>query len=763
MSRFRDHRSTLQVIGVYAAGGWLAYEIIDEIGLRAGLPEWVSTVALLLLILGLPVVTLTAWVQNAAARATPTLHSDGRDVDPTLHPEFAGLSPTHSRLAGLLTWRRTAATGVLLFVLLGFGATGFMTARATGFGPFGTLFAQGVLSANDPILMADFASERDPALGRAVGEALRIDLVQSNVIRMADTRLVQEALERMGRDPADGLPPDVARAVAEREGLKAYIRGEVGVLGGGYQRHAELVAADGAVLDAFRETARDSTQLIDAIDRMSNRMRARIGESLRTIRGSQPLSRVTTASVPALRRYSEGQQLSRQTGDMVRAAELYQQAVALDSTFGMAWLGLGISLGNMGVRRDDMLAAFRRAWSLREQMPERERWRAVASYESYITDDQHAAADAYRRLLALEPDNMPARNNLAVTLRRLHRDAEAEALLLPVPPAERSGTEWLNLVHAQYDQGRFDAARASMAEMKRHQGGHVNALSLETTLAAADGAFDRADSILVAGQAPFAGNVSAGLVVAGTRAMLAALQGRIAEGLRLMEDGANVAGRVGLADLQLAAQLQSAAGVAFILEDGARALRMLDATFARHDRSALPPQSRGHIITAMIYAAAGDVQRARAELAEYERVVPAEDRRAGQPEVDVVNATIAMRSGDPAAAVPLLRRAMEHGDCRICGLAELGQAYELLGQPDSARVAYHGYLDTPFLGRLGNDVVWRATVLFRLGQIYEQAGERDRALQYYGEFLEQWRRADPELQPRVEAVRRRVAALRSAG
>jgi tetratricopeptide (TPR) repeat protein len=764
MSILRDYRSTFQLAGVYAAAGWLAFEIIDEVAARLGMPDAVSTAALVLLLIGLPVVVLTSYVQTAAARRSRMLEAHDRDLDPTLHPELAPARPAPaSRLAAVLTWRRAALAGVVMFSLLGLGATGFMTAGHFGVGPLGTLFAQGVLSAEDPILMADFTSERDPALGRTVAEALRIDLVQSGAIRVADATFVQDALQRMQRDAAGGLTADVARVLAEREGLKAFIRGDVSVLGGGYQIATELVAADGAVLQAFRETARDSTELIDAVDRMSNRMRARIGESLSSIRSSEPLSRVTTASVPALRKYSEALQVTRSTGDQLAALALFEQAVALDSTFAMAWLAVGIGLSNMGLRQDDMLTAFRRAWSLRERMPEREQWRATASYETHVSGDERAAVDAYRNLLALEPSNMPARNNLASVLRRLRRNDEAEALLLPVPPESRSGTEWLNLAHAQYDQGRIEAAQAAIEQMKLHRPDHLNLLGLELGYATATGDYAQAERVLAEAPSKYAQNASTRYVASFNRAYLHGLRGEVRAAVRLLNETKEYAQRFDLVELQLAVELQAAAATALVLDDGARALQMVDTALRRNDRSRSPPQAQGHMIIALVAAAAGDAARARAELAAYEQLVPAEDRRTQQSALDATRASIALYGGRPDAALPVLRRLSEEAACVICALPELGRAYEMLGQPDSAIAVYTRYLETPSLARFGSDALWRAAVLFRLGDLHEAAGSRDAALRYYAEFIDLWQSADAELQPRVEAARRRVTALRSAG
>ncbi len=47
----------------------------------------------------------------------------------------------------------------------------------------------------------------------------------------------------------------------------------------------------------------------------------------------------------------------------------------------------------------------------------------------------------------------------------------------------------------------------------------------------------------------------------------------------------------------------------------------------------------------------------------------------------------------------------------------------------------------------------------RLGELYEQRGSAERAIYYYGRFVDLWEDADPELHPRVDAARRAIDAL----
>src|SRR5207253_4711079 len=66
-----------------------------------------------------------------------------------------------------------------------------------------------------------------------------------------------------------------------------------------------IAAADGHVLTALRETADNDAALIGAVDRLSRKLRERIGESLKSIRAAPPLEQVTTASIKAASRSEE--------------------------------------------------------------------------------------------------------------------------------------------------------------------------------------------------------------------------------------------------------------------------------------------------------------------------------------------------------------------------------------------------------------------------------------------------------------------------
>jgi eukaryotic-like serine/threonine-protein kinase len=784
--REAHRRSVWQVLGVYLVGSWFAYQVVLGLHDGLGLPGWVPAMAVVLFIIGLPVVLATAIVEEgpplrrdspagsdspSGVAADPTAGAPGRvPADPATAPDAADpvtaadaepapRPPASPGLLGVLTWRRSLSAGVMAFALLGLGATGFMAMRNLGIGPAGTLMARGVLDERDVVVLADFAaSAQDSALAGAVAEALRIDLIQSNVIRVAETASIRAALERMHREPGARLTEDVALELALREGYKAVIAGDVAAMGSGYMLNARLVAADdGATLAAFREPARDPEAIIDAVDRLSKRIRERVGESLRSIRASPPLHQVSTRSLPALRRYSEAERLIRETGDNLAVVELLEDAVRADSTFAMAWRRLASVLSNLGVRQADRMHALEQTYALRDRLPEIELHHAIAAYQQWVLEDPEAAAAAYRQVLGLDPDDGIALNNLPLALASLRQFEEAERILGRATALDDSHNPWINRVASLINLGRLEEALAVYARAVERFPGNISVLRIQPWLTAAEGRWDRVDSIALDLQARFSDNAYVQGTARLDRMGAAAIHGRLRDMAALRGEVEEIAAGLDLVPQLLRLALQDAAVAALVLGDAEEALRRVEDALRRYPLESLEPADRPHLTLARLYAAVGQPDRARAMIEAHEAEGPPGRRPTSG--LETARGYVQLQAGDAEAAVETLRRATRLGACVPCGQEDLGAAYERLGQPDSARAAYERYLTTPSVGRVAQEPLRRPAVLVRVAELHEQAGDHALARERYAEFLRLWENADPELQPRVEAVRRRLGGV----
>jgi DNA-binding SARP family transcriptional activator len=72
---------------------------------------------------------------------------------------------------------------------------------------------------------------------------------------------------------------------------------------------------------------------------------------------------------------------------------------------------------------------------------------------------------------------------------------------------------------------------------------------------------------------------------------------------------------------------------------------------------------------------------------------------------------------------------------------------------------YETFANAPRFDFLVQEAAYWVPTHRRLGELYEERGDREKALQYYNRFVEVWAGADAELQSQVEDVRERMARL----
>jgi tetratricopeptide (TPR) repeat protein len=85
--------------------------------------------------------------------------------------------------------------------------------------------------------------------------------------------------------------------------------------------------------------------------------------------------------------------------------------------------------------------------------------------------------------------------------------------------------------------------------------------------------------------------------------------------------------------------------------------------------------------------------------------------------------------------------------------------HDRLRQPDSAIAIGEAFITLALPNRLDQDALFLAGIRQRLGEMYESKGNIAKALEHYSAFVELWKDADPELQPRVRDVRGRIERL----
>lgn len=731
----------LRVGGWFALGALGVLAGVDVLVRGLGLPDWVLTGALALVAIGLPIMLVTGRVVRQRILA-----STGR----------IAAAPERG-VTAWLTWRKATLGGVLAFAGLGLGTALYMAMRLFGIGPAGTLVASGVLKAREPLLLAVFQNRTtDSTLGPSLSEAFRVDLSQSPTVRLLDPHAVAEALQRMRRPPGTPLDLALARELAQREGVKAVVTGEIDPVGQSYQLSASLVAAtDGRVLTAVREPAADDRALIGAIDQLSRKLRERIGESLKSIRATEPLELVTTGSLEALRRYSRARQ-AEDAFDFERAAALYQEATTLDTGFAMAYRRLA-DIAPMW-DQDRSVVAATKAFVLRQRLPDVERYLAIATYHEQVDYDPPKVVVASRSALELDPDNTSALDYLAWHLNIMRQFPEAESVAV----RSTSPIGWFQAQVAQAGQGHFAAAETTFTRVARVAPHRTDVFAGRALLASAQGAYGAAEQALRALRTEQQGSVLLKAWVTSMLATVDAVQGKLSRAEREYEDAMTLdeGGRLPfyLLDALAIAQID----LRFRNQPSA-ALKRMETALRRHPLATLPPVNRPYVPLSRSYARAGRLGEATRLLAEYERTIP-EGMRRSDGERHGAEGDLLLARGRIAGAIARYKAWYDEGTCTNCafgmgGLFEIATAYDQAHMPDSALTYYERLVTTPSIWRLWGDALTLAPTYKRLGELYEQRPDGAKAREYYGRFVDLWKDADAELQPVVRDVRGRIARL----
>ncbi len=732
---------------VVALTAWAATDVID-------LPDWVLPGAVGVMLAGLPVILFTAFAQRVTQRtvaATP------------------GRTPTHGTMAGIalkasphLSWRRTWLGGAVAVGAFAALVIGFMVFRALGIGPMASLTAKGALAVNDALVIADFASPEDDAnLGPIIAEALRTDLAQSSALRVLTRAAHRDELGLM-RMPVDtAISPDLARQIATRMGAKAVLEGNIDRIGSSYVVSARMVTVDNRQLAVFRETASDVDALLAAIGKLSKQVRVKAGESFRAIRASGDLDRVTTASLPALRKYVEALRLADEQGDPERGLALLYEAVEMDTAFAMAWRKIAVLVGNVGLPTAERYRAIEAAYRHRERLTEMEQLLTEGLYHySGPRPDRAKALAAYEAAIAISIDSTtPALNNAGIIYEAMREYQKAEQLFRKVTRARDSwGGGYTNLLYQQIANGRSGAVLDSTVAAFRARLPNSNDLwQAEVIGAWGKGDVAGADSMVRAVMAAPTTTMQA-IGSTGVGADLAELGGRLAESraltARMRAEYARVA--PGVAG-RLMVGLDSAyyEGVYGSRTTG---LAMLHRAMARVPMDSIPPTERPWNTITELALLLGDADLVRTATAGEERDLRARiyDQVGAQALRDAAVAFAERRWAEAITGLNTADRALEFPERNAAYW--LGRAYREMGNRDSAIVHFERFIALRD-ALPSNDARYLATVRQQLGELYEEQGDRVKALHHYRALVEQWRQADPILQPLLRDLRERIARL----
>ena len=764
-------RSILQVLGIYAAASWVVLQIVDVLKQNMGLPEWIFPFALVLLLIGLPIILTTMLVQRKIVLASDVSADDA----PGPAAVTAADSPVVRRL---FSWRNAILGGALAFSLL------------FGFAGLAVLLKEKVLAPEEA--MAESAVPAIAVLPFTVrGEGLEVwgegmvDLMSTNLDGAAGLRTIagRTVLARWNEAGAteNGGDLETALGVARATGASYALVGSAISSGQGMRLTADLydVKTGEALGDVQVEGPADS--VFTLVDRLSIAAVRELAVTESTESVGIDLAGVTTSSVDALKAYLKGMSHFRRS-DFPAAAESFSQAIDADSTFALAYLRLGDCYGWMegtwsGLQRE----AHAKAEIYKEQLPRRER--IILEADLSVTANNVVGLEDLREYVQVHPDDADAWFMLGELY--IHRGHN-----FPVTREEMERV-FTRAVELDPSFGPYHSHRLDLALWTTPDSAYIADLMAAAQLASGGSAdrgllldlafgdeptrghaiarldsvpFDDLTSLLIGLRHPrYWDSLEPAMQAYNRRAEEADISGVSPDRLRTAfvwyaATGAGQAGQFGKA-LQYATDPSSPEGLAGRV-----------ASVMYYSRLPVPPEElERHLdvdgaadLPTGVIARLATYAIDQGRPADLDVVATAIDDRRKEAvaeedleEEERLEATVGFiegyrlwRSGDPARALPLIVENFRLVDTPLSRLW-IGQIYMELDQPAEA-VKWFGTM-------WGNEYLTIAYL--ELAEAYQELGETDKAVAAYAEFIEGWSNADPEVQPIVDAARARLEEI----
>jgi len=298
------------------------------------------------------------------------------EVGETLLAPFRA-PPTGDKARRVLPWWRRPPFVIaeIFALLLAIGVPLYLTTRSQPALAF---------AARDWVVIGDLRNlTGQTVFDASLDAALRLSLEQSRYVNIVSSLQMRDTLKRMNRAADTTVDRGIGAEIALREGARALILPSIAEVGGRVRVVTEVIdphtqttvyanTADGLGMES----------VLGSVDNVARELRERLGEALATINNdSQPLPKVTTGNLDALRAYALAERAYVQ-GRNGETLELYDQAIKLDPNFALAYMGKA----KVHFGADDRvvaLAELKQASTLREHLPARDALRLDAYLAMY--------------------------------------------------------------------------------------------------------------------------------------------------------------------------------------------------------------------------------------------------------------------------------------------------------------------------------------------------------------------------------------------
>jgi tetratricopeptide (TPR) repeat protein len=681
-------------------------------------------------------------------------------------------TPRHGAWSRPITALLVAAAAMLLLILQPWEVEFHPTQEAVAVGPrLAIMYLENLADRED-----------EQRLGEIAANLLITDLSESGHLQVVSGQRLYDILKLFGREGQKQVDRETARQIADTAGANIILQGSILQVEPYYVLTANLVdVRTGNVLAAQHVTGDAHDDIFVLVDRLTAKIKLDL--ALPAAAETEPdrqVAEVTTHSPDAYRYYLQGIELLQKYYHR-EAAENFHAAVALDSTFAMAFYYLAeledghlidqamLYINHAGQKERHLIrsrhAVFagdaERAIAELQDLIKRYPDEKTAHYRLGLLYDargDYAQAVGYlETALTIDPMYQQAINRLAYTYDRMGRYEDAIGAInryLALSPNEPNPYDTRGDIYAR--NGKVDQAIESYRQALEikpdftaslYNLGHMYVMKHECELA------DSAYRMLTIGNDT--NNRSLARIYLPYPAFC---RGQFVAAIEVIDSALAIDSTDGLADARSAfVGCKHFVKSRALMEQGkaARAIEEYERYAAIYLQTYPDAINREHGYYVQLLAEAGELPHAAA-VAESLKVALEQEQAVLDPYWHARGA-VGLFEGNPTAAIAAFQQisaaSMDYPKQFL-----LARAYLEAGQLAEAAAAFEALL-VNYSSTRAFWCIWDTKVRYYLGRVYEESRWYGKAVIQFEEFLKIWKDADPGI-PELDDARERLVRLK---
>jgi len=628
---------------------------------------------------------------------------------------------------------------------------------------------------------------------KAISDLLITDLSQSKYLKILSGAELYDILREMNLLEEKSYSSKDLKEIAAQGGVEHILLGNYTKAGENFRVSTMLHDAKTAeLISSERVEGIGEASIFSMVDELTRRIKTnfRLSEEQIASDIDKDIGIITTSSPEAYKYYSEGRKYHMAT-DYQKSIPLMEKAIEIDPEFAMAYRSLGSSYAGLGyiVERDKY---WQKAIELSERLSERERLFIKGFVYSFKSKTHEKALESLNTLMQLYPDDRDGRLIMGGYYQQFEEwDKAIEHFNIALQEGEKRANPFLNLAISYRNKRSYDKAREVLeyyltnisenAAARRQLSmvyiyhGHLDLAMVEInkvlSLAPNDYRYITTKrniflfrDDLIRAEKECQKLLDHELTTANDNgidglAALYLLQGRFEDAKAQVMQGLELAKREGQFTWE-SFYYNRLGYLHHRLKNYDTALKEYDKQWAiLSEKEDLDGQIINLYYKGQTYLEMNELNKAQRTADEIEELIKQGINRKITRYHHHLLGMIELKRKNLSTAIDFFKKAiaLDNDESTALFIEPLAHAYYLSKDFDKAQQEYERITRLTF-GRYRYGGIY-AKSYYTLGKIYEQQGDKAKAIEHYEKFLSLWKDADPGI-AEVEDAKKRLAGLK---